>query len=91
MAMVHRRPGWWIETEPEGAPGSREVPFTSATLGGIRPLGPRSWFASRPAIQVCLNCGAWIHPWRGAWFDPDSQEAVCSGCWPEAITTRRHS
>ena len=85
MAMVHGRPDWWIEPEA----GTRAEP-PGATLRGVRPLGPRSWFVSRPAIEVCLNCGTWIHPGRGAWFDPDSAEAVCAGCWPEAITTRRH-
>jgi hypothetical protein len=88
MAMVHRRPDWWIEPEAGdrmGPPGAVLVP---ATLRGVRPLGPRSWFVSRPTIEVCLNCGTWIHPGRGAWFDPDSSETVCAGCWPEAITAR---
>ncbi len=88
MAMVHGRPDWWIEPEPEGGIGATGVASTHATLRGVRPLGPRSWFASRPAIEVCLNCGSWIHPGRGAWFDPDNAEVVCAGCWPEVITTR---
>ncbi len=88
MAMVHGRPDWWIEPHTDDGASPSAAPWRAVTVAGIRPLGPRSWFGSRPAIEVCLNCGGWIHPGRGAWFDPDSREALCAGCWPESVTAR---
>lgn len=91
MAIVRGRTDWWMEPEegPDDRAWSPDAASPVVSLAGIRPLGPRSWFGVRRSIEACLNCGLWIHPGRGAWFDPDSQESVCGECWPEKITAIR--
>ncbi len=101
MGIVHERPGWWIEPGgPNGsdavATGSEGVATGAAmatepssmvvVTAHIRPMGQRSTFTTRPMAYACLNCGEWIHPGTGAWFDPDLDETVCARCWPETVT-----
>jgi hypothetical protein len=95
MGIVHERPGWWIEPDDHAAPpGAATTPPVSPdestvveVTAQIRPMGRWSTFTTRPRAYACLNCGEWIHPGRGAWYDPDLDESVCSSCWPETVTT----
>jgi hypothetical protein len=37
-------------------------------------------------VYACLNCGEEIRVGDRAWHDPDLDESVCAGCWPESVT-----
>jgi len=94
MGIVHERPGWWIEPEgptgPDGAATGQAAaaapPSMVVVMAHIRPMGLRSTFTTRPVAYACLNCGEWIHPRTGTWYDPDLDETVCARCWPETVS-----
>jgi hypothetical protein len=83
MSTAHEAPDWWID--PVDGAGAMVV-----VTARVRPMGPRSAFTTRPMAYACLNCGEWIHPQVGAWYDPDLDRSVCARCWPESITAAPH-
>ena len=72
-------------TEGAGDPGP-----TMTLAAQIRPMGPNARFGTRSVADACWNCGQWIHPRQDASYDPDLDESLCTGCWPEAVVVLPH-
>ena len=83
MEMVPERPQWRSNATTEAWPVDAPVAVVTAQ---VRPMGPHSRFTARSMASACLNCGEWIHPGTHAWYDPELDESVCTGCWPEWVT-----